>query len=212
LETLEADYKRLRDHASQPTLESRVDLKLREIEHWREFKREFDDFVKLTAETTERDAKLLALQRQKEAGFDDTESDADDAPIGEPRTITSDAPPPSGSPPVPDGSQIVPPTSNPSPQPPPLPSETQSTSRIPRFDGAGIVQRAATVFPRFPRYVLLAPNGRILAYLEGQPGVNLDLYLGRAMGIIGVRTHRQELQADFISVRRLVPVRLKVAP
>jgi len=76
------------------------------------------------------------------------------------------------------------------------------------LDGAGIVQRAATVVPGGPRHVLLAPNGRILAYLYANGGINLDAYLGRQMGIVGSRAYRPELQTDLIVVRGMMPVRL----
>jgi hypothetical protein len=76
------------------------------------------------------------------------------------------------------------------------------------LDGAGIIQRAAATFPNGPRHVLLAPNGRILAYLQPENGINLDAYVGRQMGIMGVRTYRSELQADLIIVRGMIPVRL----
>ena len=93
---------------------------------------------------------------------------------------------------------------------PPLTAPRQvQTRRVPRFDGAGIVQRSALSYGGAPRHVLLAPNGRILAYLQGEAGLNLDQYLGRSMGIIGRRAYRGDLQADFIVVRNLVPVRLK---
>jgi hypothetical protein len=80
----------------------------------------------------------------------------------------------------------------------------------PRYDGAGIIQRGAA--PGGPRYVLVTPDGRLLAYLAAEPGVNLDQYVGRAMGIVGKRWFRQDLQSDFISVRGLAPVRLRTGP
>src|SRR5690606_21211739 len=89
-------------------------------------------------------------------------------------------------------------------------SQPGPASRSPRFDGAGIIERAATTYPGAPRHVLLAPDGRILAYLQAAPGVNLDLYRGRAMGVAGQRWFRPDLQSDFIVVRGLAPVRLKV--
>jgi hypothetical protein len=78
----------------------------------------------------------------------------------------------------------------------------------PPLDGAGIIQRAAATFPNGPRHVLLAPNGRILAYLQPERGVNLDAYVGRQMGVMGLRTYRSELQTDLIIVRGMIPVRL----
>jgi hypothetical protein len=78
----------------------------------------------------------------------------------------------------------------------------------PPLDGAGIVQRTAATFPNGPSHVLLAPNGRILAYLHADRGVNLDAYVGRQMGIMGARAYRPELQTDLIVVRGIIPVRL----
>jgi hypothetical protein len=78
----------------------------------------------------------------------------------------------------------------------------------PPLDGAGVIQRAAATSPNGPQHVLLAPNGRILAYLQADRGVNLDAFVGRPMGIMGSRAYRPELQADVIVVRGMIPVRL----
>jgi uncharacterized protein YgiM (DUF1202 family) len=78
----------------------------------------------------------------------------------------------------------------------------------PRFDGAGIVQRAALNRRGAPQYVLVAPTGRVLAYLVPAPGVNLESWVGRAAGVIGSRLPHPELKSDLITVNRLTPVRL----
>jgi uncharacterized protein YgiM (DUF1202 family) len=78
----------------------------------------------------------------------------------------------------------------------------------PPLDGAGIVQRAATSAPNGPRHVLLAPNGRILSYLQAGQGIDLDAFVGRPMGVMGIRAYRPELQTDLIVVRGMIPVRL----
>jgi hypothetical protein len=110
-------------------------------------------------------------------------------------------PQPSGSPPnsAPPGGTATPSLAPPRQVRPP---------GSPPLDGAGIVQQAAATFPNGPRHVLLAPNGRILAYLQAERGINLDAYIGRQMGIIGVRAYRSELQTDLIVVRGMIPVRL----
>ncbi len=74
---------------------------------------------------------------------------------------------------------------------------------------AGIIQRTAAPQSGTPGYVLLAPNGRILAYLTADAGVNLDRYLGQEMGVFGRRTQRGNLQLNVILVRGLTPVRLQ---
>jgi hypothetical protein len=76
------------------------------------------------------------------------------------------------------------------------------------LDGAGIIQRAAMPVPGGPRHVLLSPDGRILAYLYPDRGVNLDAYVGRPMGIRGPRSFRPELRTDLIIVQGMMPVRL----
>ena len=95
------------------------------------------------------------------------------------------------------------------PMTPPMAAPQQIRPQAPGgLDGAGIVQQAATPVPGGPRHVLLAPNGRILAYLYPDRGVNLDAYVGRSMGIFGPRAYRPELRNDLIVVRGVVPVRL----
>ncbi|MGE5191933.1 MAG: hypothetical protein ACM3U2_05480, partial [Deltaproteobacteria bacterium] len=80
--------------------------------------------------------------------------------------------------------------------------------RQPRFDGAGIVERSALTRRGAPRYVLLAPGGRVLAYLVPAPGVSLEGWVGRAAGVNGSRVPHPELKSDLITVNRLTPVRL----
>jgi len=76
-----------------------------------------------------------------------------------------------------------------------------------QFDGAGIIQRTGAVRSGI-RHVLLAPDGRILAYLQGVKGVNLDRFVGQSMGLTGPRQFRRDLGADFLVVRQLTPVQL----
>ncbi len=80
--------------------------------------------------------------------------------------------------------------------------------RQPKFDGAGVVERSALARPGAPRYVLLAPGGRVLAYLAPAPGISLEGWVGRAAGVSGSRIRHPELKADLITVNRLAPVRL----
>ena len=88
------------------------------------------------------------------------------------------------------------------------PTQRPSTPTPPKFDGAGIIQRSAATQANGATHVLLAPNGRVLTYLLAGPGINLDAYLGRSMGLTGPRSFRHELNADFMIARRLTPVRL----
>src|SRR5690606_39271655 len=105
-----------------------------------------------------------------------------------------DAPPPDssiGDAPIPDSTfqqQFV----NRPIAPAPSPGMTK------KLDGAGIVQRSATTFPGAPQHVLLAPNGRILAYLHSSAGVSLDEHIGQQRGVYGEREFNQSLRADLI--------------
>ncbi|MSR60416.1 MAG: hypothetical protein EXS05_22715 [Planctomycetaceae bacterium] len=78
----------------------------------------------------------------------------------------------------------------------------------PRFDGAGIVQRAALNRKGAPGHALTTPTGKVLAYLLPGPGVNLDAWVGRPAGVNGRRIPSPELKADLITVLFLTPVRL----
>jgi hypothetical protein len=139
------------------------------------------------------------------------------APAGAPQIAANQPPlvvPPSPS----DASNQPVPQPTPVPQPaqPQTFAPTQQQPRTPapasnvppKFDGAGIIQRSAATQANGATHVLLAPNGRVLTYLQAGPGINLDAYLGRSMGLTGPRSFRQELNADFMVVRRLTPVRL----
>lgn len=89
----------------------------------------------------------------------------------------------------------------------PAPSKPAPRRRS-RFSGAGIIQRSVGAPRGAPRYALVAPNGRVLAYLQAVRGLDLDRHLGRAMGINGPRTARREWGTDHIVVEKVTPVRL----
>ncbi len=86
--------------------------------------------------------------------------------------------------------------------------ESQLVRRDRRYDGAGIVQRTNGGSPGAPQFVLLAPGGRVLAYLQAEPGVELGAWVGRSAGISGKRWYQPTLQTDVISVKKLTPVQL----
>jgi hypothetical protein len=80
--------------------------------------------------------------------------------------------------------------------------------RVQPFAGAGIIQRAAVAAPGAPQHVLVAPGGKILAYLQAGPGVNLEGSIGRSMGVRGNRAHNPQLRMDHIVVQNMTPVRI----
>jgi uncharacterized protein (DUF433 family) len=173
-EQLEQDYRQLQREIVEPALRYQIDLRLASINEYKQIKRDYEDFVKLTSQTTQREMQLLALQQNQQA------------------QVTARKP-------------LETMTAPPEMQPPPA---QPAAPRPQRFDGAGIIQRSATTYPGAPRYVLLAPNGRVLAYLQAEPGVDLERAVGHAMGLNGQRAYDPNLRADFMRVRQLTPVRL----
>lgn len=180
LDSLEKEYRHLQETAAHPALKNQVDLRLEAVDRYRVQRQAYDDFVRLTRETDRRDRELLSMRSRV-----DTERDATRPPVA-------------SSPPAR------------APQPAePVPSIEHEARSRPRFDGAGIVQRVTGGAPGRPPHVLLAPDGRLLAYLVAEPGIDLDRYVGREMGLVGDRGHRAELGTDLLRVRSLSPVRLK---
>ncbi len=77
-----------------------------------------------------------------------------------------------------------------------------------RFSGAGIIHRLPNAPPGTPRYVIAAPDRRILCYLDPAPGINLDQYVGQAMGLTGPRGYDPRIRYDRMQVQTLTPIRL----
>lgn len=77
-----------------------------------------------------------------------------------------------------------------------------------RFEGAGIIHRLPNPPPGTPRYVIAAPDRRILCYLDSEPAIDLERYLGQSMGLNGPRTYDPRLRADRMRVQKVTPVRL----
>jgi hypothetical protein len=114
----------------------------------------------------------------------------------------------------PPTTRILKPTAIPSRPSTPTPAAPAAASPAPtgppaKFAGAGVVQRSALSRPGLPSHVLLAPDGRVLSYLQAGPGINLDQHIGRSVGITGARGFRPELNADLMIVRGLTSVRLQ---
>jgi hypothetical protein len=57
--------------------------------------------------------------------------------------------------------------------------------------------------------VLLGLDGKVLAHLQPEPGVDLAPWVGREAGVRGQRSHHAELLTDVIQVRVLTAVKLR---
>lgn len=180
--SLEDGYRQLQLNASTPEFESQLSQRFAALSKYQKIKDQYDDFVRLTQETAERDARLIGLP-----------------PGAAPPVMSRSAAP----------RTVNPPAAAPQPQNVRRAPAQPSPPPQQKFDGAGIIQRSAVAVPGYPAHVLLAPNGQILAYLQPTADMDLNRYLGQPMGVIGTRTYRTDLQSDFIEVRGLVPVQLR---
>jgi hypothetical protein len=202
---LEQGYRQLQEEAALPALAGQIDLRMAAINRYQKIKTEYDALMRLTADTRERDAQLMSMPGKQ--------------PVPIPRPQENEPLTPEPDPfaqqqgPVPDPVELPgvepldvnPGTAQPQSRPAPAAMTPQAP---PKFDGAGIVQRAAAAGTGTPSYVLITPKGRVLAYLQPTSGLNLEPYVGKSMGIYGQRTYRPDLRTDLIVVRSLTPVRL----
>ena len=190
LDSLETLYKELDEDIGVASMTSTIALRLDAVKRYRGIQKNYLEFSQLSSETKQRDAQLLALQAQPGTGPQSV-AGANSAASNAPQTAMA--------------------TGQPAMQQSPAqrPAQAQGQTQTPAFDGAGIVQKMAKTFPGGPQYVLIAPDGRMLSFLTAEPGVDLNRHVGRAMGIVGQRVHRNDWNADTITVRSLQPVQLK---
>ncbi|MBT5018079.1 SH3 domain-containing protein [bacterium] len=102
---------------------------------------------------------------------------------------------------------ITPPGTMSTTQQPTQPGEALNSAVSPRLNGAGVIQPLQS-YPGAPQFALVAPDGRMLAYLETAEGINIREWIGKPSGIIGNRQFNPQLGADVIRVQRVVPVKL----
>ena len=188
LESIEDQYKQLDADYDQPSLTLDVGRRLESIKRHRKIQDDYHDFYRMVTATKERDAQLLGQQGS-----------------GVAPTVT-DRPASGGGNPTPLPQQ---PQAQPAPQAPANPTPNPQAGSAAQYDGAGIVRRLQNSFQGGPQFVLVAPDERVLCILQPQPGIDLNRYNGRAMGIIGQRYRKEEWNMDVINVRGLQPVQLR---
>lgn len=226
LDNLIGEYQSLRLHADTEMTEQ-IDDRLSALESRRQIWNDYQDFVKLSAETTQRDAELQAMQAGaiQPASFDPAAAEAGGVmtipttespvegpalphlpqlPLSDAPTTDVTSPPGFGAGGVAPPVTSIPATAEPASIPPPR----TNPGAIPQLDGAGIVQRVPSGRPGQFLHVLADPRGRVLAVLQAPPGLNLDSYVGRSLGVVGQRSHDARLRSDVIQVRQILPVQL----
>ncbi len=224
---LEGILKRYRDLANrtQPNVRILVDQRIEVAEKRHEIAERYQRFIQVSAETARRDAELLASQSGVQtAGFESeiNASMGDVAPAG--TQVNS-------SPSIPLMLQQVPQVASSgeafsaptqfSPASMPTTTETEGGPIVPMshsmeaptemvkpaLNGAGVlhyIQGPAG----FPAYGLVAPDGRLLAYVSPEQGVLLTQWLGKPVGIVGRRAMDPALGRDHIHAQKLVPIQL----
>jgi uncharacterized protein YraI len=75
-----------------------------------------------------------------------------------------------------------------------------------RFDGTGRLVRVNTMAVGAPRYALVDTNNQVLCYVSPAPGVNLQYYLGRTVGVHGVRGYMPEQRAQHVMAKHVTVI------
>jgi hypothetical protein len=191
ISTVRQDYQRLDQTTSSRPLTQQIKFRLDAVNRYQRLSDEYADVRRITSESELRDEEIRRnfLTRQQTISMQST-----------PRTRV-----------VRESGPAVSPTTWPAAAPARSLNEQPLVRRPPtrrpvqsRFDGAGIIRQVRR--QGVPAHALVAPDGRLLAYLQAAPGIDLDRYVGRAFGLNGPRRFRAELNADFIIVRRLTAV------
>jgi hypothetical protein len=193
-------YSQLDNEASLPNQSKAIGLRLDAVGRYEKTQQEYLRFLKISEEARQRDALLAQQQREAELRAGGGAPD-NTAPTAQPGPPTNPQPQPAGGTPIAStgnvGAGDVPPPANP--------------ANAQRFAGAGVVVAMAQTFPGGPQYALVAPGGKLLAYLIPTAGVDLRRSVNQSMGISGDRSFKQEWGADAIVVRGLQPVQLRAS-
>ena len=210
LDNIAEQYRTLDKEVSQPAMSHVLAGRLDAVTRYQKIHADYSEFLKLTSETRQRDAQLASLQQQGESqlralGANTTST----PPVSQP---TLGAGQPLANQPIPNMVQAGQPATGTATGGTAGGAMAPNTTRPANpngFAGAGLVQPMSKTFPGGPQYALIAPDGKLLAYLQPAAGVDLRRNAGQAMGIIGDRQFRQDWGADTITVRGLQPVQLK---
>ncbi len=85
-----------------------------------------------------------------------------------------------------------------------------SPADLERFDGVGRLTRVQSARLGAPRYALLDEQGNVRAYVSPAPGVNVQSYLGRQVGIYGAREYLAEQNAEHLTAKHIAPLDTRI--
>lgn len=192
LDEIEQEYMQLDSDATQPSQSRTIALRLDAVSRYQKTQREYQGFLRINEEAKQRDAQLAQLQREAELRAVGGANGTTPQP-----TVQPQPQPNIGGPIASTGDDAA--------------SGNPARPAAPKFSGAGIVVPMSQTFPGGPQFALVAPGGKLLAYLAPVQGVDLKRAANQSMGIIGERSFRQEWGADTITVRGLQPVQLRAS-
>jgi hypothetical protein len=229
LDALEQNYVALQEQAASDAMAGHVRLRLQAVARYRSMQAKYLDFIQLTSETSRREAELAAMMGQPGSAAAFNVQVAQPGPqFQQSQSVEIMAERFESGPSLPiqmqSGVESVEPeqvihaaaasqhegwTSAHPVQAPAMPPRSAMTfaQAGPAPQATGIIQRAPYMHRGAPAHVLLAPDGRVIAFLHAQPGVNLDRYVGQPLSVAGQRMHRPDLRADLIVVHGLTPMR-----
>jgi hypothetical protein len=187
LASLKQVYQQSANKLSSPSLKRQVDNRIAAVDRYQKLYADQIAIEQILSQTESRDAQIRQSYIAKWHSVSTTNPPTT-------RILKPTAIPARLSAPTP----VAPAAGSPTPASPPA-----------KFAGAGVVQRSALSRPGLPSHVLLAPDGRVLSYLQAGPGINLDQHIGKSVGITGARGFRPELNADLMIVRGLTSVKLQ---
>jgi hypothetical protein len=72
-----------------------------------------------------------------------------------------------------------------------------------RFDGQGRLTRVASQSSGAPRFALVDPSGKVRCYVSPAPGVSLQGYVGREVGVNGIRGFIPDQQIHHVMVKHV---------
>jgi SH3-like domain-containing protein len=71
------------------------------------------------------------------------------------------------------------------------------------FDGQGRLTLVVSRKPGAPQFALLNPAGEVTCFVTASPGTNLRPYLGKQVGLTGIRGYMPELKTRHVTARRV---------
>jgi len=75
-----------------------------------------------------------------------------------------------------------------------------------RFDGVGRLARVVPPKLGAPRYALVNEKGELRCYVTPAPGLNMSYYVGRQIGVNGIRGYIADKRAQHVTAKHVTPL------